>query len=215
MSASPSAREEILSRIRAAVPADRSDEPENITRTYQRIGSLRRETCLDLLLDRLADYESEILHVAEESGLPAAIAQALNNAHEHSVLVDPSFPAAWLPQGFDIVPDNNLSIHAMNGIPAVVTTCEAASASTGTIYLVHGGPQGRRAITLLPDHHICLLNRSHVYELVPEALAAIASHSSEPITTISGPSATSDIEMTRIRGVHGPRHLTVILYGRI
>jgi len=215
MSASPSAREEILARIRTALPADPGHETEAIVRTYKRKGSLSRAACLDLLIERLTDYEAEIIHVAEEAALPAAIAQALNNAHEQRILVAPSFPAAWLPQGFDIVPDNNLSIHEMNGIPAVVTTCEAAAASTGTIFLVHGGPQGRRAITLLPDHHICLLHRSQVYELVPEALAAIAPHSSEPITTISGPSATSDIEMTRIRGVHGPRHLTVILYGGI
>jgi L-lactate dehydrogenase complex protein LldG len=103
----------------------------------------------------------------------------------------------------------------MNGIPAVITTCEAAAASTGTIFLVHHGAQGRRAITLLPDHHICLLHRAQVYELIPQALAAISAHRAESITTISGPSATSDIEMTRIRGVHGPRRLTVILYGGI
>jgi L-lactate dehydrogenase complex protein LldG len=215
MTPATSAREAILARIRAALPADRAPEPESITRTYKRAGNLPREACLDLLLDRLTDYESEILHVADESGLPAAIAQALQNAGETRLLADAAFPAAWLPAGVDVVIDRNLSIEAMNGIPAVVTTCEAAAASTGTILLVHHGAQGRRAITLLPDHHICLLHRSQVHELVPEALAAIAEHRGEPITTISGPSATSDIEMTRIRGVHGPRNLTVILYGAI
>jgi L-lactate dehydrogenase complex protein LldG len=209
------AREEILARIRAALPSDRGHEAADISRTYTRAGNLNREACLNLLLDRLADYESEILHVAEESGLPAAIAQALDNAHEQRVLVDAAFPADWLPQGFDIIVDNELSIQAMNGIPAVITTCEAAAASTGTIFLVHHGAQGRRAITLLPDHHICLLHRAQVYELIPQALAAISAHRAESITTISGPSATSDIEMTRIRGVHGPRRLTVILYGGI
>ncbi len=78
---------------------------------------------------------------------------------------------------------------------------------------MHEGAQGRRALTLLPDHHICLVRRDQVFELIPEALAAIAAKGALPITTISGPSATSDIEMTRIRGVHGPRRLTVILYG--
>jgi L-lactate dehydrogenase complex protein LldG len=215
MTPAPSALEEILARIRAALPADRVNEAEKISRTYNRTGDLDREACIDLLLDRLADYEAEILHVAEESGLSAAITQALNHAHEQRVLVDAEFPTDWLPEGFDIVVDHELSILDMNGIPAVVTTCEAATASTGTIFLVHHGAQGRRAITLLPDHHICLLHRAQVYELIPETIAAIAGHRSESITTISGPSATSDIEMTRIRGVHGPRRLTVILYGRI
>jgi L-lactate dehydrogenase complex protein LldG len=105
------------------------------------------------------------------------------------------------------------SIDELNPMQAVVTTCEAAIASTGTILLVHGGAQGRRAITLLPDHHICVLRRDQVFELVPETWESIAAQSAKPITTISGPSATSDIEMTRIRGVHGPRRLTVILYG--
>ncbi|MEO6802993.1 MAG: LUD domain-containing protein, partial [Granulicella sp.] len=85
----------------------------------------------------------------------------------------------------------------------------------GTIFLVHGGAQGRRATTLLPDHHICIVRRDQVYELIPETLAVLGAKSTHPITSISGPSATADIEMTRIRGVHGPRRLTGILYGTL
>jgi L-lactate dehydrogenase complex protein LldG len=205
------AREEILARIRAAIPPDAEEAPPPVP-AYDRKGSLSREACLELLRDRLLDYDADVVDVAAESELPAAIGAALRKADEHRVVVAAEFPAAWLPEGFAFTFDHALSINELNAMQAVVTPCEAAIASTGTLILMHGGAQGRRAITLLPDHHICLVRRAQVLELVPEAWEAIAAKSAEPITTISGPSATSDIEMTRIRGVHGPRRLTVILY---
>jgi L-lactate dehydrogenase complex protein LldG len=205
------AREEILARIRAALPHE--DDQATVTApAYDRKGSLGREACLELLRDRLLDYDADVVDLADENELPAAIAAALRKAGEERVVVAPAFPSAWLPQGFAFTVDHALSIDELNPMQAVVTTCEAAIASTGTILLVHGGAQGRRAITLLPDHHICILRRDQVFELVPEAWESIAAQGAKPITTISGPSATSDIEMTRIRGVHGPRRLTVILY---
>jgi L-lactate dehydrogenase complex protein LldG len=133
-------------------------------------------------------------------------------ASEERVVVATEFPQRWLPAGFAFTVDRELGIEQLDTMQAVVTTCEAAIASTGTILLIHEGAQGRRAITLLPDHHLCLVRREQVLELVPEAWESIAAKGAQPITTISGPSATSDIEMTRIRGVHGPRRLTVILY---
>ena len=210
------AREQILERIRSALhtaPSDPVAAHARISHTYNRVGSLNREACLHLFIDRLVDYDSEIIQITSESEIPNAIAQALQHADEHRALVAPAFPSAWLPEGFSFKVDNDLPTNEIEGVEAVVTTCEAAVASTGTILLIHGGAQGRRVITLLPDHHICLVRRDQVFELVPAALAAIAGSSTKPITTISGPSATSDIEMTRIRGVHGPRRLTVILYG--
>jgi len=209
------AREEILQRIRTALPSAPAETP--IPRSYHRAGALTREASIELLIDRLVDYDTEVLHAATEQEISPAIAGALIGAGEQRALTPTAFPLAWLPTGFDIVVDNApaepLAHLEIGGIPAVITTCEAAVAATGTIFLVHHGAQGRRVLTLLPDHHICVLHHSQVYEVLPEALAAIASQASAPITTISGPSATSDIEMTRIRGVHGPRRLTVILYG--
>jgi L-lactate dehydrogenase complex protein LldG len=210
------AREEILARIRSALhtaPSDPVAAHARIAHTYNRVGSLDREARLHLFIDRLVDYDSEILQVASEAEIPGAIAEALQHADERRALIAPAFPSACLPEGFDFRIDNNLPTNEVEGVEAVVTTCEAAVASTGSIFLVHGGAQGRRVITLLPDHHICLVHRDQVFEVVPEALTAIAGNTTKPITTISGPSATSDIEMTRIRGVHGPRRLTVILYG--
>ena len=206
------AREEILARIRAAIPPQ-AEEAALPAPAYDRKGSLSREACLELLRDRLLDYDADVVDVAAESELPAAIAAALQKAGEERVVVAAEFLANWLPEGFAFTFDREISIEELDRMQAVVTPCEAAIASTGTIILVHEGAQGRRAITLLPDHHICLVRRVQVFELVPQAWEAIAAKSAEPITTISGPSATSDIEMTRIRGVHGPRRLTVILYG--
>ncbi|QMV19606.1 hypothetical protein GOB94_13615 [Granulicella sp. 5B5] len=208
------AREVILGRIRAAVGgAPDRVAYDQIGREYQRKGSLDREACLHLLKDRLLDYDSEILEVGSEAEIGGAVEEALRRAGEHSVLVAEAFPKNWLPSAAEVVVDAALATEQLDGLGTVLTTCEAAVAATGTIILVHEGAQGRRAVTLLPDHHICVLARQQVVETVPEALAAISSSRRMAMTTISGPSATSDIEMTRIRGVHGPRRLSVVLYG--
>jgi len=207
------AREEILSRIRTALPGDPLDPAAShaaIPRAYNRAGTLTPEARIELFLDRLLDYDTEIIPIETSAEIPAAITQAV---HEERLITPHDFPAAWLPAGLSVALDHNLSTAEVDNAQAVLTTCEVAVASTGTIILVHTGAQGRRALTLLPDHHICVVRRDQVVETVPEAFTAIAAQSALPITTISGPSATSDIEMTRIRGVHGPRRLTVILYG--
>jgi L-lactate dehydrogenase complex protein LldG len=209
------AREDILSRIRAEL----GPEMESVTayteiaREYSRSGTLDREACLELLKDRLLDYDSEIFEVESEREIAAAVGSALQKADEQNVLVAEAFPQSWLPSGIEVVVDRQLSIDKLDTLGTVVTTCEAVVASTGTIMLVHDGAQGRRVITLLPDHHICIVKRDQVFEVLSEALGAMGTRSRMAITTISGPSATSDIEMTRIRGVHGPRRLTVVLYG--
>lgn len=205
------AREEILARIRAALPAQGTLIPLQEP-AYQRRGGLDREACLDLLRDRLLDYNADVVDIESESELPTAIAAAMCKASEERVVVATEFPQRWLPAGFAFTVDRELGTEQLDTMQAVVTTCDAAIASTGTILLIHEGAQGRRAITLLPDHHLCLVRREQVFELVPEAWESVAAKGALPITTISGPSATSDIEMTRIRGVHGPRRLTVILY---
>jgi L-lactate dehydrogenase complex protein LldG len=210
------AREEILDRIRTALPGDPLNPASShatIQRSYHRTGTLNPHATLELFIDRLLDYDTEIIQIETEQELPTAVAQALTQANQQNLLAPAAFPTQWLPTDPPVQLDHNLSIDEVDCAEAVLTTCEVAVASTGTIILVHGGAQGRRMITLLPDHHICLVRRDQIVELVPQALAAIASQSTHPITTISGPSATSDIEMTRIRGVHGPRRLTVILYG--
>jgi L-lactate dehydrogenase complex protein LldG len=216
MSHTLTAREEILARIRAAlpdlkVPAEASHA--SIPRSYGRLSHLDRQACLQLFIDRLLDYDTEVIELTDATGLSAAIEQALRNAGEDSLLV-PAGPLQMLvPDGVNSYVDHGLTTPELGRAQAVLTSCEAAVASTGTIFLVHGETQGRRVLTLLPDHHICIVRRSQVYGSIPEGLAALATQSKKLITSISGPSATSDIEMVRIRGVHGPRRLTVLLYG--
>lgn len=215
MSQQLTAREEILGRIRSALPgkpASVAASYASIPRTYSKQGTRTREACIALFIDRLIDYDAQVIQLVDESELPAAIAKVLQAAGEDQLLIATEFPRQWCPESIDPIIDHSLPIEAIDRAQAVLTTCEVAIASTGTIVLVHSGTQGRRIATLLPDHHICLVKRSQTYETVPEALATL-DNSATPLTTISGPSATSDIEMTRIRGVHGPRRLTVILYG--
>ncbi len=210
-----SAREEIFGRIHAALPeqpVDVAASHASISRLYNRSGSLDAQARIELFIDRLLDYDADIIQVQTDTDLPATIKQVLEQNGHSRVLAAEDLPAAWLPSGLALEVDRDLVTAEVDRAQAVLTTCEIAIASTGTIILVHGGVQGRRVLTLLPDHHICLVRRDQIVELVPEALQAISTLGARPITTISGPSATSDIEMTRIRGVHGPRRLTVILY---
>jgi L-lactate dehydrogenase complex protein LldG len=224
MSAVPvSAKEDILRRIREAlpgVPMEPAASHSLISRAYTRSGALSHEQVIELFVDRLIDYDTEIFSLDSlrgDVGIADAVAQALQRKGETSVLASAEFPNRWLPGHILVVRDRTieapLTTPQIDAVPAVITTCEVAVAATGTIFLVHEGAQGRRALTLLPDHHICLVRRNQIVESIPEAITLIAPHGRKPITSISGPSATSDIEMTRIRGVHGPRRLSMILYG--
>jgi len=215
MSETLSARDEILRRIREALPGEPVDPAASharIERSYRTSEGLSHEACLELFLDRLIDYDTEVLQVENQAGIAGAIAAALRRAGEDKALVAEEFSAAWIPDGFAFEKDGSLSTEQIEAAQAVVTTCEVAVASTGTIFLVHEEAQARRVLTLLPDHHVIVVRRDQVVGTVPEAMTAVGARMAMPVTTISGPSATSDIEMTRIRGVHGPRQLTVILY---
>ena len=216
MTDSTGARGEILARIRASYPpasASVRDSYDAIARTYQRSPVLDHAATLRLFIERLLDYDAEVIELAGEAQIGQTVEEVLDRSGEDRLVVSPGLPQTLLPRRARIAVDNDLTTPELDNMQVVLTPCEVAIASTGTIILVHGELQGRRAITLLPDHHICLVRRDQVYENLPEALAVLAVNVRRPITTISGPSATSDIEMTRIRGVHGPRRLTVLLYG--
>ncbi len=216
------ARTAILDTIRRQLARDPDLPPHTLTespeaayaripRHYQRTAQLTREDILDLFYDRLRDYDSELIFT-DEAGIPKAVTQAMQQANESLLLVPADVPEAWLPQeGIRILRDHCLSIPELDSAPTVLTGCKVAIAMSGTVILQHGAEQGRRAATLLPDHHLCVIRRDQVVETIAEALPRLDSYRTAPITTIAGPSATSDIEMTRIRGVHGPRRLTAII----
>ncbi len=204
------AREEVLTRIRQALDASRpADRP--VPRDYRRVGEepLTAAALVDLLAERLADYRAGVTRVAMPVAR-TAIGQVLARHAARRVVVPAGFPAGLAPPGVDVVTDEpSLSPSELDGVDGVLTTCAVAVAETGTLVLDAGPGQGRRALTLVPDLHLVVVRLGDVVRGVPEALTRL--DPTRPLTWISGPSATSDIELNRVEGVHGPRRLEVVL----
>ncbi|GIG70404.1 LutC/YkgG family protein [Phytomonospora endophytica] len=201
-----SAREEVLARLRTAL-RDAPVEPEPV-RDYRREGTTDPEELRALLVDRLRDYKATV-HETTPDGLPTTLSAVLADATVLAVPAD--LPVEWLAGHTGEVradPD----VPGLDTSDAVLTGAAVAIAETGTIVLDAGPAQGRRALTLVPDRHVCVLFAEQVVATVPEAIARLRSPAS-PLTWISGPSATSDIELRRVEGVHGPRRLDVVLVG--
>ncbi len=192
------AREEVLARIRAV---DRTAPPA-VVRRYRVSGSLSREARVELFAERVADYRAEVRVVEDVTDAIASICAG-------RVGIPPGLPAGWRPAATDLVEDDGLSARELDALDGVVTGCTVAIAETGTIVLSGGATEGRRALSLVPDLHVCVVRTQQIVELVPEALAAVDPR--RPLTFISGPSATSDIELSRVEGVHGPRTLVVLI----
>jgi L-lactate dehydrogenase complex protein LldG len=127
------------------------------------------------------------------------------------MVVPAGVAAEWLPGGVEFVVDEGLAAAELDRVDGVMTGATLAIAETGTVVLQHVAGQGRRAVTLVPDYHLCVVRVADVVETVPEAMARLQATAGVATTFVSGPSATADIEMTRIKGVHGPRFLDVIL----
>ncbi|MGW3988058.1 LutC/YkgG family protein [Streptomyces sp. NPDC004830] len=206
-----SSRERILGRVRRAL-ADLPDDEPPITRAYLREHGRRgvAET-VELLAENLADYRA-VVHRTDGDGLAGLIAALLRERGSASVLVPPGVPPEWLvATAVPRVADRAESTpRELDRVDSVVTGCAVAVAETGTIVLDGSPDQGRRRITLVPDHHICVVRvPGQVVSSVPQALGRL--DPARPLTWISGPSATSDIELDRVEGVHGPRTLEVVL----
>lgn len=168
-----------------------------------------RETRLRLFEDRLGDYEATVYHCTEDR-IADTVGKALTVRAKRRLVVPENVPKSWLPSDVDFSPGEQLTYEELDASDGVLTGCAAAIAFTGTIVLDHLFAQGRRRLTLVPDYHLCVVFPNQIVETVPEAIRKVAG-SFSTITTISGPSATSDIEMTRVKGVHGPRCLDVII----
>ncbi len=205
-----SAREEVLGRIRAALEgqAPAADPP----RAYRAQGEhpAGSAALLELLTDRLVDYRAAVVpcHAGDEA---AVVATTLVERGLGVVVAPAGVPASWLGDVEVLRDEPPLPVAALDGADAVVTGCAVAVAETGTIVLDGGPDQGRRALTLVPDVHVVVVRAEQVVQTVPEALARL--DPTRPLTMISGPSATSDIELNRVEGVHGPRTLVVVLVG--
>lgn len=210
-----SARDEILGRIRRAltdVPRDERPADVPVARGYATGGRppAGSAEAVSLLAERLADYGASV-RLEDHRDAAAAVADALAADGVRQVVVPPGLPEAWWAGTVaEVLHDEPpLSVAELDAADAVVTTAASAIAATGTLVLDGGPGQGRRALTLVPDRHLCVVRAEQVVASVPEALARL--DPARPLTLISGPSATSDIELDRVEGVHGPRRLEVLI----
>jgi len=203
----------IIGRIRSALGERRDTRVTDysaIPRRYRQATELTREGRLDLFLSRIQHYEGGVFR-CERAALRETIAHALSDRARQRLAVAPGFPRDWLPDGFDFVFDNNLTYTDLDRSDGALTTCTLAIAWTGTIALHHSPSEGRRALTLVPDYHLCIVDADQIVETVPEAIRRLRALTPSLVTTISGPSATTNIEITRVKGVHGPRTLDVVV----
>lgn len=212
---SGSAREEILGRIRRALSDVPADETETIARGYlQEHGAGAPSQTIELLAENLADYRAHV-HRCTAEELPATLGRLLAEHGSTSVVIPDQLPAAWQKEltSLTVIPDApDLTARQLDAVDSVISACALAIAETGTIVLDGGPGQGRRMLTLVPDHHICVIEvPDQVVASVPQALPRLSPTRAQ--TWIAGPSATSDIELDRVEGVHGPRTLEVVLVG--
>ena len=207
-----SAREDIMNRITSAL-RDKPPTPV-VPRDYRRSSEMSAEQRLNQLVDRLVDYKANVF-LTPAADVAARLAELLTGTA--SIVVPHGLDQSWLtalPAGGTLTvhvdaPGNRLGTGELDMIEAVVTAAAVAVSETGTIMLDGSFDQGRRIISLVPDRHICILQATDIVEILPEAIARL--EATRPQTWISGPSATSDIELERVEGVHGPRTLDVII----
>jgi L-lactate dehydrogenase complex protein LldF len=205
-----SARDTILTAIRTAL-ADRP-APVEVPRDYRRTTERSRDEIVALFAERVGEYRATVRVVAAVE-LPRALAELCGERGARRLAVPRDLPDAWRPDGLDLVSDTGLTPHDLDDLDGALTGCALGIAETGTIVLDGGAAQGRRALTLVPDYHLCVIAEDQVVDLVPEAVERLepAVREGRPLTFVSGPSATSDIELNRVEGVHGPRTLHVVV----
>lgn len=216
-----SAKEVILSRTRHAlrdVPHDETPENVPIERGYRKQDEASREEIVVRFAEYVAEYEATVHRVSEDE-LPGAIEEALQRRGVEKLVAPPDLPEDWLPDGVELSKesqDDHLTNDELDDSDGVLTGCALGVAQTGTVVLDSGEAQGRRALTLVPDYHLCVVKEEQIVGLVPEAIDKLGDAvkgEGRAVTFISGPSATSDIELERVEGVHGPRTLEVLIVG--
>jgi L-lactate dehydrogenase complex protein LldG len=196
------AREAILAAVRTATAAGIAPAPA--ARTYRRDGARSRAERIALFSERIGDYRATVRRLASSD-----LQQTIDALAPGRVGIPAGLPHEWRPAG--AVEDHGLTPQDLDALDGVVTGCTLAIAETGTLVLSGGPSEGRRALTLVPDLHLCVVRATQVVETVPQAFDALRESASRPLTFVSGPSATSDIELERVEGVHGPRQLVVVI----
>jgi L-lactate dehydrogenase complex protein LldG len=206
-----SAREEVLGRIRTAL--EPSPDAPDVPRRYRQAGEQPPGSAqlADRFCERVAEYRAEVFRTSQEA-LESTIQAACASRGSRSLRAAPG--VSWTVPEIDVAPDGpDVVATALDGVDGALTGCALAIAETGTIVLDGSSTCGRRALTLVPDHHICVVRRDQIVAGVADAVSRLsgAARAGRPITLVSGPSATSDIELERVEGVHGPRQLDVIV----
>jgi L-lactate dehydrogenase complex protein LldG len=205
------ARAAILSSIRSAYADDQTpDDYATVPRDYIRAGALDVDARLTLFADRLREYDAGVYFVSADA-IASTISSILAERDKRRILIPGDCPLSWLPAEIEFIKGNHLSPRELDSFDGVLTGCTAAIALTGTLILQGAAAQGPRALSLVPDYHLCVVLANQIVETVPEAFERLRPTQTLPTTFISGPSATADIEMTRIKGVHGPRFLDVVV----
>ena len=208
-------RQQILDRVRKAladVPLGETPADVRVDRSYL-TADPHPDDRVDRFVERVEEYRAKV-HQVEPADLPAAIARCCEARNIRRLILPTDIPDAWVPVSVTPLRDPGLNNDDLNASDGVLTGCALGIAQTGTIVLDRGPRQGRRALTLLPDYHLCVIFIDQIVGIVPEAVAALvgsAGRPDRPMTWISGPSATSDIELNRVEGVHGPRTLEVLV----
>jgi L-lactate dehydrogenase complex protein LldG len=193
----------VMGRIRSAL-AD-GPQPAPITRDYDH--SRNYPDLIDLACERIADYRASVSVIAP-ADLGNHLSAALTRRAAQTMVAAPGVPASWRVPEVEWR-DDPLSVEELDTVDGVLTGCAVVIAETGTIVLDGGAAQGRRVLTLVPDYHLCIVRSTQIVATVPEAVARL--DFTRPLTWVSGPSATSDIELDRVEGVHGPRTLEVVM----
>lgn len=210
-----SGRETILRQVREAladVPADESPDDVAVPRDYRRSSELSREEVVDLFVENVEDYGATV-HRVHHAQIGETVTQICHARGVRTMIAAPGFPEQVVTSaGVVLMRDSPpMSSASLDQADAVITTAAVGIAETGTIVLVNDTGMGRRALSLVPDVHVCVVRAAQVVATVPESIDALAVSRTRPITFISGGSATSDIELVRVEGVHGPRTLEVLV----
>lgn len=201
------ARLDILTRINRA----QARQQEPFVRVPVRPSLRPHAEVVEQFAEFAAEYRANVRRVSAAE-LSNAIQEQIGTER---VILPPGLPVDWLLNGLNAEEDHGQSVAELNRVQAVVTGCALAIAESGTLVLDHGAAQGRRALTLIPDHHVCIVREAQVVEGMAEAISKLRPSvlAGLPLTFISGPSATSDIELSRVEGVHGPRRLDILIVG--
>jgi L-lactate dehydrogenase complex protein LldG len=207
---SSESRNLILNRVLAAVPREQSEAATQVPRNYIRRGSLDPKARIELMIERLREYDAEVVECISKN-LVSCIKDQLKARERTKIVVSVGLPSDWASiGGVEWKLDRKLEFDEIEKCDGVLTTASAGIADSGTIVLHHTGSEGRRVLSLLPDWHLCILRANQIVETLPEYFECCTKPPGLA-TYISGPSATADIEMTRVKGVHGPRFLNVII----